>query len=108
VADVAELETAERHAVAQALQGWHGKYPGVALTTRLIPGDARHALATVSQDAQLVVVGSRGHGGFGGLLLGSVSHYLLHHAACPVAVVRASSRPSGEAMAPPATPGHGV
>jgi nucleotide-binding universal stress UspA family protein len=90
VADVAELETAQRYAVAQALQGWRAKFPGVALTTRLIAGDARHALAAVSHDVQLVVVGSRGHGGFGGLLLGSVSHYLLLHAACPVAVLSAA------------------
>jgi nucleotide-binding universal stress UspA family protein len=87
VADVAELEAAELHAVSQAVQGWRAKYPDVATTTRLISGDARHALVTVSHDAQLVVVGSRGHGGFGGLLLGSVSHHLLFHAACPVAVL---------------------
>jgi nucleotide-binding universal stress UspA family protein len=86
--DVAELETAERHVMATALQDWREKYPGVAVTTRLIPTDPRHAVATISRDAQLVVVGSRGRGGFAGLLLGSVSHYVLHHAACPVAVVR--------------------
>jgi nucleotide-binding universal stress UspA family protein len=88
VADVAEIETAERHVLSTALSGWPQKYPAVAVTTRLIPTDVRHALATVSHDAQLVVVGSRGHGGLGGLLLGSVGHHLLHHAACPVAVVR--------------------
>jgi nucleotide-binding universal stress UspA family protein len=88
VTDVAELEAAERQLVAHALHGWRDKYRTVKVVTRLIPTDARHALTTVSHEAQLIVVGSRGPGGFEGLLLGSVSHYLLHHATCPVAVVR--------------------
>jgi nucleotide-binding universal stress UspA family protein len=47
-----------------------------------------HALVERSREAQLLVVGSRGHGNLVGLVLGSVSHAVLQHAHCPVAVVR--------------------
>jgi nucleotide-binding universal stress UspA family protein len=85
--DIAAEEKAERRLLADAMRGWGDRYPTVAITLRLIPAAAKHALANVSHEVQLMVVGSRGQGGFGGLLLGSVGHYLLHHAACPVAVV---------------------
>lgn len=51
-------------------------------------GDAATALIERSHQADLLVVGSRGHGGFAGLLLGSVSQKCVQHAACPVVVVR--------------------
>lgn len=53
----------------------------------LVAGSAAQALLDAAKDADLVVVGSRGIGGFTGLLLGSVSHQVAHHAPCPVVIV---------------------
>ena len=54
---------------------------------RLVQGHPRYTLIEASRDADMVVVGRRGHGGFGGLLIGSVSSALVAHAHCPVLVV---------------------
>jgi len=64
------------------------KYPDVDVKVVVADGDAAQLLVDASHRAQLVVVGSRGHGGFAGLLLGSVGMHLIHHAHCPVLVAR--------------------
>jgi nucleotide-binding universal stress UspA family protein len=64
------------------------QHPQVIVTTEVLYGDAGQALAELGVNAGLVVVGSRGRGGFTGMLLGSVSHRVIHDAACPVMVVR--------------------
>ena len=58
------------------------------VTVSVITGDAAEEFIKASRDADLLVVGSRGHGGFADLLLGSVSDKITHHAACPVVVCR--------------------
>lgn len=58
------------------------------LHTRLVEGFARSVLVEASRDADMLVIGRRGHGGFAGLLLGSVSSACVAHAHCPVLVVR--------------------
>ncbi len=58
-------------------------------------GSAARVLLDASQGAQALVVGSRGHGGFAGLLLGSVSAACAEHAKCPVLVVHGDTPPPG-------------
>ena len=61
---------------------------GVPVETRLLEGSPADGLVAESRDADLVVVGTRGRGGFSSLLLGSVSAEVAHHARCPVVLVR--------------------
>ncbi|MEU0533875.1 universal stress protein [Amycolatopsis tolypomycina] len=82
------LEEDEERLLGQRLAGWQEKYPDVAIRRVLVRDRPRHALLEVSAEAQLVVVGSRGRGGFTGMLLGSTSQALVQHARCPVLVVR--------------------
>jgi nucleotide-binding universal stress UspA family protein len=60
---------------------------GVEVERRLVCGSASQTLIDLTTDADLVVVGARGHGGFVGLLLGSVSDQVARHAHCPVVIV---------------------
>jgi nucleotide-binding universal stress UspA family protein len=62
-----------------------------AVEQELVEGHPAETLVGAGKDAELLVVGSRGHGGFSGLLLGSVSQACAHHARCPVVVVRGSA-----------------
>jgi len=65
-----------------------GPDPDVDFSTLVLEGKASPVLTELSRSASLVVVGSRGHGEFAGMLLGSVSEWLTAHAHCPVLVVR--------------------
>ncbi len=65
-----------------------GAGPGVAVEILVLEGHPAPVLVEQSRSAELLVVGSRGHGEFFGMLLGSVSEFLTAHAHCPVVVVR--------------------
>ncbi|MFF5404157.1 universal stress protein [Streptomyces misionensis] len=88
VVDIDRLREEEQRLLDETLSPWRARYPRVAVERRLVRSRIRPALIEASRDAQLVVAGARGRGGFSGLLLGSVSQALLQHAHCPVAVVR--------------------
>ncbi len=86
-------------ATVRAVTVWHypasfGWAPTTAIPEMDLEGDARQALKETleqvvgAEDADLLVVGSRGHGAFAGMLLGSVSEHCVHHATCPVVVIR--------------------
>jgi nucleotide-binding universal stress UspA family protein len=85
------IKDGEALVLAERLAGWQEKHPDVEVRRELVRDRPRHALMAWSATARLVVVGSRGRGGFLGMLLGSTSQALVQHARCPVLVVR--SRP---------------
>ena len=64
------------------------------VTVNVVTGDPAEELIKASNDADMLVVGSRGSGGFATLLMGSVSSKVTHHAACPVVVIRGSGQAS--------------
>jgi nucleotide-binding universal stress UspA family protein len=77
---------------------------GVEIERRAVEGGAPEVLVAAAAEGDLLVVGSRGHGGFAGLLLGSVSQQCAHHAHCPVVIVHAArpaaTRPEPAEAAP--------
>ena len=89
----------EEYAVlSEQLAGWQEKYPDVVVRQVVYRGHPAESLVRYGRHGagerapQLIVVGSRGRGGFSGLLLGSTSHTVITHAPCPVIVVRPAAR----------------
>ena len=90
--DIEALESASRELVTSAVEDLAAQEPGVPIEAELVRGGAAEGLLSEAEAADLLVVGSRGHGGFAGLLLGSVSQQCASHAGCPVVIVRNGER----------------
>lgn len=85
---VADLERAASEVLDEVVDGIVGVDPGVKVVRRAIEGPPAQILIEAAVGADLLVVGSRGRGGFAALLLGSVAQQCVHHSPCPVVVVR--------------------
>ncbi|GAA3141677.1 universal stress protein [Planomonospora alba] len=88
VYDLDGIRAEQRRVAEGRLRAWRERYPRVQLVEDVRQAHPVEALGEVSGGADLVVVGSHGRGAVGAVLLGSVSRGVLHHARCPVAVVR--------------------
>ncbi|MEV1117108.1 universal stress protein [Actinosynnema sp. NPDC049800] len=88
VSDWDAVQAEQRRALAERLAGWQEKHPDVTVEREVVRSRPTRALLDAGRGAQLLVVGSHGRGGFTGMLLGSTSQALIHHAPCPLAVVR--------------------
>ena len=84
-----EVERSRLEAIGETVTSALGTEPPVEIERKAVYGHPAQVLIDESGDADLLVVGSRGHGGFSGMMLGSVSTHCVTHAHCPVTVVRA-------------------
>lgn len=83
-----QVEDGYQAMVAKGLADIRAKYPHIDVESSVVRGPAAEVLTRESADASLLVIGSRGRGGFRGMLLGSVSHKVIETASCPVMVIR--------------------
>jgi nucleotide-binding universal stress UspA family protein len=84
-------------AVDEAVEGLGEEAEGVEIEQVVREGETAEVLIDEAKGADLLVVGSRGLGGFRGLLLGSVSQACAHHAPCPIVIVRGKEKAGGSA-----------
>ncbi|MEU7898128.1 universal stress protein [Nonomuraea sp. NPDC049152] len=86
--DFFEDEKSEARQLEETLVRWSERYPSVSVIEEIVQGHPVDALREAARGADLLVVGSRGRGELAALVLGSVSHAMLHHAPGPLAVIR--------------------
>jgi nucleotide-binding universal stress UspA family protein len=87
---LSELHKAAEEALERTVSAIAPELEGLEIERVVVEGGAAEALLAAAGKGDLLVVGSRGHGGFAGLLLGSISQQCAHHAPCPVVIVHPS------------------
>jgi nucleotide-binding universal stress UspA family protein len=90
IPDSADLIAGAQAMLDEAVQAVFGDQPPTGFHGSVLEGRAAQTLIEESKGAEMLIVGSRGHGGFTGLLLGSVSQACVEHATCPVLVLHGS------------------
>ncbi|KGJ79428.1 hypothetical protein GY21_05305 [Cryobacterium roopkundense] len=88
VSSFAEYAASVEASLRKDVSALAAKFSDVSVDYRVVHSGAAKGLIEISRPARMLVVGSRGHGGFTGMLLGSVSDQCVRHATCPVLVVR--------------------
>jgi nucleotide-binding universal stress UspA family protein len=86
--DWSDLQSTAMETLAERLAGWQERYPDVSVRPNIALSNPAHRLINRAEGAQLVVVGSRGRGGFPAMLLGSVGSTVVHAVRIPVIVAR--------------------
>ncbi|WP_328974683.1 universal stress protein [Streptomyces canus] len=98
--DAGDRDTQEgwaRDAVGEAVRTVTGRHTGLDVSTEVVEGGSVDVLVAAAADAELLVLGSRGHGPVVGFLLGSVGQQVIAEAARPVVLVRAGDQATAEA-----------
>jgi len=95
--DLNDLHRAAEDLLEQAIAEVGEESEGVEIERLVVQGTPSEVLVHAAAPSDLLVVGSRGHGGFLGLMLGSVSQQCVHHARCPVVVVHGKAPAAGHA-----------
>jgi nucleotide-binding universal stress UspA family protein len=85
-----QVEQSRYEILDKAIESACRELPAIQVDRKVVYGHPAQALIDESRNAHLLVVGSKGHGGFTGMMLGSVSTHCVHHASCPVTVVKYS------------------
>ncbi|MBF6542419.1 universal stress protein [Nocardia brasiliensis] len=84
----AEMQTEATALLSEALAGYADRYPDLVIERVIVKDQPANRLLVEGEQAQLIVVGSHGRGGFAGMTLGSVSQAVLHAADCPIIIAR--------------------